>query len=244
MRTVVTFTRFWKGISLPHIGDSTPAHSSTPTQLSHSSRTLLAVLSGGTVGTPPPADKPAKEELDAPKEPAKDTPARRKRSLDPRADSPDKPSTLVPPVPNVSRKQFKRLKHDLLRQVSRVTVTNVREEHRLGIRQLTMCFLIQQRDAVKIVQDIKKVEAPIGAHAGRAYALPVLPPEGSAPVDHDQAAFTVLSSIPTSSGGLAGLAGAKAGAFDLAAGVTGAMLWQLDQVRAKAGDREKGKWAN
>ncbi|GAA5897268.1 hypothetical protein JCM5296_000986 [Sporobolomyces johnsonii] len=122
------------------------------------------------------------------------------------------------PVPNVKPKALKKLKNDL----------------------------VNADKARVIVADLKRMDVPPSdadpappssalpsTHLSkpRGYALPALPdsstPADSSPDQSSSAPFVVLdlpSLPPTSAGGLAGLASAKSGAFEVLADVSGALV--------------------
>ncbi|KAM0754866.1 hypothetical protein T439DRAFT_352839 [Meredithblackwellia eburnea MCA 4105] len=214
----LVFAKWWKAFALTSRGrgdkrDSlgpgweeeditrTPAWSFA--DLPHSAQTLFTVLSGEPV---PPEVEP---------------PHRRLHAIRSRTSSMAfRPTTsqIAPPrltkakgkqtATVISKNSLKKLKRDLLRQ----------------------------NKAVKIVKCCKEVEGPTsGAHKTCAYALPPLEVDfenGTAKPqsqDSDTPAFTLIS-LPTSTGGVAGFAGAKAGAFDIAGQATGAILAPLHQM--------------
>lgn len=96
--------------------------------------------------------------------------------------------------------------------------------------------MVKQIDAVKIVQDVKKVRIPVGAHPTRAYALPPLQSsEGEVPITPavEPSVVNPVSSITKIFGGLAGVGSTEVRGSDLTAGVVGAgaLPTPKDQVR-------------
>ncbi|KAK4699651.1 hypothetical protein P7C70_g6608, partial [Phenoliferia sp. Uapishka_3] len=210
---VFIIKRVWQPIAHPRVPTlpTLRLRPSAPPHLSHSALVLFQVLTGEASAAPTPSL--INRRL------SKRGPPTRARPASPPPTHPLHPTVSLLSLPELTKVHGKRLESKQPKKVSKKAIKKLKSD------------LLRQKNAVRIVKDIRKIRPPAGSTCA-CYSLRVIPSDEdsstSRPTSPDGPTFTMVS-IPTSGGGLAGLAGVKAGAFDLAADATGALLTKFDQ---------------